>query len=92
METTTLEDVLAGEPTANVVVKSNCEGAEVQVFRRVPAAVRQIIVSFHAWAPCSLDEFTAGLREQGFAISVLSRNSEHTNLFCRREPAPAGRP
>jgi FkbM family methyltransferase len=91
--TTTLAEVVSNAVASRgFVVKSNCEGAEVDVFRAVPDAVKEMIISFHAWAPCTRDEFTAHLERHGFDVSVLSGNAEHTNLLCRRRAFAAGKP
>ena len=85
VQATTLVEVLYSEPRSGpVVVKSNCEGAETEVFRKIPDSVCAMLIQYHAWASEPLERFREQLLAQGFVTELLCQNEEHANLFCTR--------
>jgi len=68
----------------NILVKSNCEGAEIDVFREIPLGIREMYISHHSFASLGAFAFQAHLEKAGFKVTKVSSNSEHSNFHCVR--------
>jgi hypothetical protein len=90
VETISLEAILEeghARTGHRIVVKSNCEGAEVDIFQDIPKDIEEMYVAHHAFAPMDVETFRRRLEDEGFRVVTLNSESPdeaHTNLHCVR--------
>ena len=60
-----------------IIIKSNCEGAEVYIFENIPHEVDEMIIAYHSYAEMNLDEFIDMIVKQGFNYTIVSKTKAH---------------